>query len=129
MKLYFDLRLSSLVISAITRAHLLTDLYIAVKNAKPGNEKKTYTKRNLGLGFVSYVIQLDCRYFYQGRKKVLGRTPLYRNYSTKIRVMGFFAGRHLTSSLATHHNEQVVSNPEHTSLRPDFTARDYNILK
>ncbi|MEJ7682220.1 MAG: alpha/beta hydrolase [Segetibacter sp.] len=48
--------------------------------------------------------------------------------TTKIGVMGFSAGGHLASSLATHFNDQVISNPDHTSLRPDFAVLIYPVI-
>ena len=46
----------------------------------------------------------------------------------KIGVMGFSAGGHLASSLTTHFNEQLISNPHHTSLRPDFAVLLYPVI-
>ena len=48
--------------------------------------------------------------------------------SSKIGVMGFSAGGHLASSLATHFNEQNISNPNHISLRPDFAVLVYPVI-
>jgi acetyl esterase/lipase len=47
---------------------------------------------------------------------------------TKIGIMGFSAGGHLASSLATHFNEQLINNPKHTSLRPDFAVLLYPVI-
>lgn len=46
----------------------------------------------------------------------------------KIGVMGFSAGGHLASSIATHFNDQVINNPNHTSLRPDFAVLIYPVI-
>jgi acetyl esterase/lipase len=38
----------------------------------------------------------------------------------KIGIMGFSAGGHLAATAGTHFDSAVISNPAHTSLRPDF---------
>lgn len=48
--------------------------------------------------------------------------------SSKTGVMGFSAGGHLASSLGTHFNEQLIANPHHTSLRPDFMVLVYPVI-
>lgn len=129
MKLYFALLLSSLVISAITRAHIAIDLYTAVKNAKTGDKKKMYSKRNLRIGFISHVTHPLQVFLSLQKTRFLSDMRLYQNYLTKIRVTGLFAGRLLASSLATYSKEQIINNPDHTSLCSGFTIRNYNVLK
>lgn len=48
--------------------------------------------------------------------------------STKIGIMGFSAGGHFASTAATHFNEEAISNPNHTSLRPDFAVLIYPVI-
>jgi len=48
--------------------------------------------------------------------------------AAKIGVLGFSAGGHLASSLATHFDDQVINNPRHTSLRPDFAVLIYPVI-
>jgi acetyl esterase/lipase len=46
----------------------------------------------------------------------------------KIGVMGFSAGGHLASSLATHYNDIKIENPNKVSLRPDFQLLIYPVI-
>ena len=43
-------------------------------------------------------------------------------------MMGFSAGGHLTSTVATHFNTTVIENPNNTSLRPDFVILGYPVI-
>lgn len=64
----------------------------------------------------------------QALKIVRANAAKWKIDPAKIGVMGFSAGGHLASSLATHFNDQVVSNPDHASLRPDFAALIYPVI-
>jgi acetyl esterase/lipase len=46
----------------------------------------------------------------------------------KIGIMGFSAGGHLASSLATHYNDVTIENPTKISLRPDFQILIYPVI-
>ena len=46
----------------------------------------------------------------------------------KIGIIGFSAGGHLASTLATHFHKAVISNNEHISLRPDFAMLIYPVI-
>jgi acetyl esterase/lipase len=46
----------------------------------------------------------------------------------KIGIIGFSAGGHLASTLATHFHKAVIPNNEHTSLRPDFAMLIYPVI-
>lgn len=46
----------------------------------------------------------------------------------KIGIMGFSAGGHLASSLATHFADVKIDNPENISLRPDFQILIYPVI-
>lgn len=46
----------------------------------------------------------------------------------KIGVMGFSAGGHLASTLATHYQKSLIPNPEKISLRPDFLGLIYPVV-
>ncbi len=46
----------------------------------------------------------------------------------KIGIMGFSAGGHLASSLATHSNDIKIDNPTKVSLRPDFQILIYPVI-
>jgi acetyl esterase/lipase len=46
----------------------------------------------------------------------------------KIGIMGFSAGGHLASSLATHYNDVKIENPTKVSLRPDFQILIYPVI-
>ncbi len=45
----------------------------------------------------------------------------------KIGIMGFSAGGHLASTLATHYRP-IIDNPKNTSLRPDFQILVYPVI-
>ena len=42
--------------------------------------------------------------------------------------MGFSAGGHLASTLATHFDKPLVDNPDHLELRPDFLVLVYPVI-
>lgn len=46
----------------------------------------------------------------------------------KVGVMGFSAGGHLASTLATHYNNSLIKNPNHINLRPDFQIVVYPVI-
>ena len=46
----------------------------------------------------------------------------------KIGIMGFSAGGHLASSLATHYNDVKIENPTKISLRPNFQILIYPVI-
>ena len=46
----------------------------------------------------------------------------------KIGIIGFSAGGHLASTLLTHYSKAVISNPQNTSLRPDFGMLIYPVI-
>lgn len=64
----------------------------------------------------------------QAIKMVRENAVKWKIDTTKIGVIGFSAGGHLASSLATHFKEQVLNNPNHTSLRPDFAILIYPVI-
>ena len=46
----------------------------------------------------------------------------------KIGIMGFSAGGHLASTAGTHFDKSYISNPDKTSLRPDFMILIYPVI-
>jgi acetyl esterase/lipase len=46
----------------------------------------------------------------------------------KIGIMGFSAGGHLAATAGTHYDSSFVSNPNKTSLRPDFMILVYPVI-
>ena len=46
----------------------------------------------------------------------------------KIGIMGFSAGGHLASTVATHFEKALINNPKGTSLRPDFQVIVYPVI-
>jgi acetyl esterase/lipase len=46
----------------------------------------------------------------------------------RIGVIGFSAGGHLASTLATHYDKAYVDNPDHVNLRPDFLVLVYPVI-
>jgi acetyl esterase/lipase len=48
--------------------------------------------------------------------------------ASRVGVVGFSAGGHLASTLATHFNHAYVDNPDHVNLRPDFLVLIYPVI-
>ena len=46
----------------------------------------------------------------------------------KIGIMGFSAGGHLAATASTHFDTDYISNPNHISLRPDFSILGYPVI-
>jgi acetyl esterase/lipase len=46
----------------------------------------------------------------------------------RIGVIGFSAGGHLASTLATHFDKEYIDNPDHVDLRPDFLVLVYPVI-
>jgi acetyl esterase/lipase len=46
----------------------------------------------------------------------------------RIGVIGFSAGGHLASTLATHYQKPYIDNPDHVDLRPDFLVLVYPVI-
>lgn len=46
----------------------------------------------------------------------------------KVGVIGFSAGGHLASTIATHYQKAVIDNVNGTNLRPDFVALVYPVI-
>lgn len=46
----------------------------------------------------------------------------------RVGVVGYSAGGHLASTLATHFEKSYVANPERVSLRPDFLVLVYPVI-
>jgi len=46
----------------------------------------------------------------------------------RIGAIGFSAGGHLASTLATHFDKSYVHNPDHINLRPDFLVLVYPVI-
>lgn len=46
----------------------------------------------------------------------------------RIGVIGYSAGGHLASTLATHFDQDHIDNPDHINLRPDFLVLIYPVI-
>jgi len=46
----------------------------------------------------------------------------------RMGVIGFSAGGHLASTLATHFDQSHIDNPDHVDLRPDFVVLVYPVI-
>jgi DUF1680 family protein/acetyl esterase/lipase len=49
-------------------------------------------------------------------------------YINKVGIVGFSAGGHLASTVATHFEKDYIENPNHTNLRPDFQVVVYPVI-
>jgi acetyl esterase/lipase len=47
---------------------------------------------------------------------------------TRVGAVGFSAGGHVASTLATHFNKAYIENPDQVSLRPDFLIVAYPVI-
>lgn len=47
---------------------------------------------------------------------------------SRVGVIGFSAGGHVASTLATHFNHAYIDNPGHVNLRPDFLILAYPVI-
>jgi len=48
--------------------------------------------------------------------------------TNKIGIVGFSAGGHLASTLGTHYQKALISNPNNVNLRPDFMLLLYPVI-
>lgn len=64
----------------------------------------------------------------QAIKVVRERAAEWGINPNKIGIMGFSAGGHLASTLATHYAKPVIENSNNTSLRPDFQVLVYPVV-
>lgn len=56
------------------------------------------------------------------------RVDKYGISMDKIGIMGFSAGGHLASTLATHYSDFKIPNPKKISIRPDFCILIYPVI-
>jgi len=64
----------------------------------------------------------------QAIKIVRSKTASWHINSNKIGIVGYSAGGHLASTLATHFKKSYIPNKENTSLRPDFMILAYPVI-
>ncbi len=64
----------------------------------------------------------------QAIKVVRENAVKYGIDTNKVGIMGFSAGGHLASTVATHFGEPCVENSNHTNLRPDFQILVYPVI-
>ncbi|MCF2489561.1 alpha/beta hydrolase [Dyadobacter sp. CY347] len=64
----------------------------------------------------------------QAIKTVRERAKEWKIDPAKIGIMGFSAGGHLAATAGTHYDSTFISNPEKTSLRPDFMILVYPVI-
>lgn len=64
----------------------------------------------------------------QAIKMVRERAAEFNINPNKLGIIGFSAGGHLTSTVATHFNTIVIENPNNISLRPDFVILGYPVI-
>ena len=64
----------------------------------------------------------------QAIKLVRENAHKWRINVNKVGVIGFSAGGHLASTLATHYSERLIENNSVTNLRPDFQILIYPVI-
>lgn len=64
----------------------------------------------------------------QAIKQVRMNASKWNIDSNKIGIIGFSAGGHVASSLATHFKQYYIPNKENTRLRPDFMILVYPVI-
>jgi acetyl esterase/lipase len=64
----------------------------------------------------------------QAMRVVRGHAAEWKLDSRRIGVVGFSAGGHVASTLATHFDKPYVDNPDHIDLRPDFLVLVYPVI-
>lgn len=64
----------------------------------------------------------------QAIKTVRERAKEWKIDPAKIGIIGFSAGGHLAATAGTHYDSTFISNPEKTSLRPDFMILVYPVI-
>ena len=64
----------------------------------------------------------------QAMKIVRERAAMWGIDTQKIGIMGFSAGGHLASTEATHYDQALIENSNHTNLRPDFQILVYPVI-
>ena len=64
----------------------------------------------------------------QAMKFVRQRAGEWNLDSNRIGAVGFSAGGHLASTLATHFNKLHIENPDNINLRPDFLVLVYPVI-
>lgn len=64
----------------------------------------------------------------QAIKIVRENAPKWGINPNKIGIMGFSAGGHLASTLATHYQKSLVENEKEISIRPDFQIVVYPVI-
>lgn len=64
----------------------------------------------------------------QGIRFVRQHAAEYNLDPNRVGVIGFSAGGHLATTLATHFKKSYVDNPDHINLRPDFLIAVYPVI-
>ena len=64
----------------------------------------------------------------QAMRFVRQRASEWNLDSNRIGVVGFSAGGHLASTLATHYDQPKIDNPGNINLRPDFLVLVYPVI-
>ncbi|MGN6363896.1 alpha/beta hydrolase [Asticcacaulis taihuensis] len=64
----------------------------------------------------------------QGLRFIRLRAGQWNLDPARVGVVGYSAGGHVASTLATHFQKSYITNPEHISLRPDFQVLVYPVI-
>jgi acetyl esterase/lipase len=64
----------------------------------------------------------------QGMRFIRLHAKEYHLDPARVGAIGFSAGGHLASTLATHFEKALIDNPERISLRPDFLVAVYPVI-
>lgn len=107
-----------------------------------GHEGEDVAKRLNGMGIAAFVLKYripDTSYMV---KKEIGpiqdaqraiqmvreNANKWKVNKNKIGILGFSAGGHLVSTVATHFKKAYIANKRKTSLRPDFVVLVYPVI-
>lgn len=107
-----------------------------------GHEGADFAKKFIDMGVAAFVVKYripnvetmvnpeigPLQDAQQAIKTVRENAKQWNIDPSKIGIMGFSAGGHLASTAGTHFDKAVISNPNNTSLRPDFMLLIYPVI-
>jgi acetyl esterase/lipase len=111
---------------------------VIVYQAEGINTANEFTKNGIAAFVLKYRIPNDLTMLdkkigplqdaLQALKIIRERAKEWGIDKNKVGIMGFSAGGHLASTVATHYNEAVIENYNSINLRPDFQILVYPVI-